>query len=336
MDRGYSDPHDANVLPQYASYEQDLAGRQLRRRQTDGAALSPRRRSFDLRRSCDSIDMDLAYGDVPPPLPARSVDEEAQFRGKMSKLTRIIEEANCVQHSATATIAHLQKNPDALAAVALSLAEASNLARKLAPGALMSAGKLFPAAFALLLSPEFLIAGGLAVGVTVVMLGGYKVIKRLKDRKELEKEVEEPLQLQEIEPELSNIEIWRRGIAEAEATSIATTTEGEFVTPEAGRRLVAEGYLRPEQLKPTITRKPVLPDRPGSTRSTSERTRRAPTERTSTTTKSRSKAPRSSSERSQRTTGSNKNGGGGSKAVIKGVKMLFQGKSVPASERERP
>lgn len=289
-----------------------------------------------MRYSNDSIDMDLAYGDMPPALPARSVNEEAQFRGKMSKLTRIMEEANCVQHSATATIAHLQKNPDALAAVALSLAEASRIARTLAPGTLMTVGKLFPAAFALLLSPEFLIAGGLAVGVTVVMLGGYKIIKRLQNKKELEREVEEPLQLQEIEPELSNIEIWRRGIADAEASSIATTTDGEFVTPEASRRLVAEGYLRPEQIKPTIPRKPVLPERPRSTRSTSEKTsRRAPTEKTSTS-KSRPKAARSSSERTQKTTVSSKNGsGGGSKAVIKGVKMLFQGKSIPASERDK-
>ena len=54
----------------------------------------------------------------------------------------------------------LQKNPEAMAAIALTLAEISNIASKMAPGALMALKTGAPAVFALLAAPEFLIAGG--------------------------------------------------------------------------------------------------------------------------------------------------------------------------------
>src|SRR5262249_3427953 len=143
-----------------------------------------------LRSRSPSPDLDLAYGELPPALPPRQkpVDNETQLRSKMTLLTRMLEEAHCLQHSATATIEHLQKNPDALAAVALTLAEISSLVRRMAPGALSSLAKTFPAAVALLTSPQFLIATGLGVGVVAVALGGYKIVKRIQDQRALEKE----------------------------------------------------------------------------------------------------------------------------------------------------
>jgi hypothetical protein len=198
--------------------------------------------------------MDLAYGDLPPPMPQPKYHEEEELRGKMSNLTRMLEEANCLQYSVTTMVEHLQKNPDALAAVALTLAEISNLVTKMAPGGLGVLKGAFPAVMALLMSPQFLIAAGLGVGVTVVMLGGYKIIKRIKDNKE--KELEAPMELQELEEvDLSRIEMWRRGIADAAADSGSTSVDGEFVTPGARTRLAEEGVLRPDDLKSAKSRK---------------------------------------------------------------------------------
>ena len=127
----------------------------------------------------------------------------------------------------------MQKDPDAMAAVALTLAEISNIVSKMAPGAVLAMKGSAPAVFALLASPQFLIAGGVAVGVTVVCLGGYKIIKKIKAKnaKEVEGGMDEML---EIGPdEVSRIDNWRRGFAEAEAMSVGTSVEGEFMTPQA-------------------------------------------------------------------------------------------------------
>ena len=270
--RGYTDAHygDAHEngdhqirrksVPKNQLFEEaePARNRELIRRHTDGdfLAASPRRRHSEphnAQSSRSSIDMDLAYGDLPPPLPARRYNDDAELRGKMSNLTKMLDEANCLQHSATAMVEHLQKNPDALAAVALTLAEISNLVTKMAPGALMALKGSFPAATALLLSPQFLIAGGLAVGVTVVMLGGYKVIKRIQEKK-TEKELEQPITLEELEQvDLSRIEMWRRGIADVAAESAGSTVDGEFITPDARTRLAEEGVL--DDAKSTKSRK---------------------------------------------------------------------------------
>ncbi|KAI9847837.1 MAG: hypothetical protein M1837_001730 [Sclerophora amabilis] len=178
-----------------------------------------------------NVDMDLAYGEVPPPLPITTVTaDENDLRGLMAKVTTILDEANCLQHSVSATISSLQKNPDALAAVALTLAEISNIAAKLAPGALTALKGSFPVVIALLASPQFMIAAGVGVGVVIVALGGYKIIKKIKARNAAEEPMDE---LQEIGGDIDRIEAWRRGIAVAEADSMATSVDGEFITPEA-------------------------------------------------------------------------------------------------------
>ena len=111
--------------------------------------------------------MDLAYGDIPPPLPASKYDD-GELREKASKLTTILDEANCLQHSVTTMVENLQKNPDALAAVALTLAEISTMVGKMGPSVLPLLKGSFPAVAALLISPQFMIAGGVAIGVTIV------------------------------------------------------------------------------------------------------------------------------------------------------------------------
>lgn len=156
-----------------------------------------------------SIDMGLAYGDMPPDLadrhdlgPLRSPlrdrrgsassprssssglgdevnPDEAQALGLMDKIEDFLEEAHCVHHSASNMIATLQERPEAAAAVALSLAELSNLVGKLSPAFLAFIKGGSPAVFALLASPQFLIGTGIAAGITVVMFGGWKIVKKM-------------------------------------------------------------------------------------------------------------------------------------------------------------
>jgi hypothetical protein len=181
--------------------------------------------------------MNLAYGQLPPDLlPRNSVDKEIELKATMSKLDALLLEAHCIQHSATAIIANLQSNPEAMAAVALTLAELSNLLTKMSPSILTALKSSSPAIFALLASPQFLIAGGVALGVTVVMFGGYKIIKKIQANAEAKREANRMEEALVYEGDLGSIDVWRRGIAEIEAQSVATSVDGEFITPEAARQ----------------------------------------------------------------------------------------------------
>jgi hypothetical protein len=259
VERGYTDSFYANddsPRPSRHKYEDDLAygahdghRRELVRRNTEQhVQYSP---TMTRRKSEPHIDMDLAYGDIPPPLPAKKYDDE-ELREKASRLTLLLDEANCLQHSVTTMIDNLQKNPDALAAVALTLAEISSMVGKMGPGVLLTLKGSFPAVVALLCSPQFMIAGGVAVGVTIVALGGFKIIKKLQQQKEerVERAMEEPLELDELQvPELNRIDMWRRGIADVEAESAGTTVDGEFITPGATKQLIAAGVLDEDDVK---------------------------------------------------------------------------------------
>ena len=238
-------PQSHNFPLRY-SYDLDkpsVAPTQLTRRHTDhenfSPPLTPSRTMtapptpLPYVRPDDDIDMDLAYGPIPPPLPVARPDEELELKGLINKVKALLIEADCLQASATATISSLQKNPDAMAAVALTLAEISNVVSKMAPGAVLAMKGSAPAVFALLASPQFLIAGGVAVGVTVVCLGGYKIIKKIKAKKEAMEEEGQMDEMLEIGGDVSRIDTWRRGIAEAESMSLGTSVDGEFITPTA-------------------------------------------------------------------------------------------------------
>ncbi|KAI9835859.1 MAG: hypothetical protein M1819_001757 [Sarea resinae] len=199
--------------------------------------------SYEHHHDDHHIDMDLAYGDIPPPLPP-AADEEKELATRVSKITMLLDEAHCLQYTATSMIAHLQKNPDAMAAVALTLAEISNLVAKMAPGALTALKASSPAIFALLASPQFMIAAGAGVGITIVALGGYKIVKKIQARNaereepmamamEAERGGDDVAELQEIGGSVNNIEHWRRGIADVSAESYGTSVDGEFITPDA-------------------------------------------------------------------------------------------------------
>ena len=207
--------------------------------QDDALALS-HRKPVPSRRALTSpdIDMALAYGDLPGDgTVSRSANREEELKPLVSKVKRLLEEADCLQYSATAIMTSLQKNPEAMAAVALTLAEISNIASKMAPGALMALKSGAPAVFALLAAPEFLIAGGVALGVTVVAFGGYKIIKKIKAKNALEKENAKMDEMLEIGVDVDSINNWRRGINDCDETgsviSQGTSVEGEFMTPQA-------------------------------------------------------------------------------------------------------
>ena len=243
------------------------------------------------------IDMHLAYGNVPPDLASR-VDLEPKHRGDMDVVSRdingngdahpdehheqaqeeqafgmvdriegLLEEAQCVHHTASSMIANLQQNPEAAAAVALTLAELSALIGKMSPAFLGMLKGSSPAIFALLASPQFLIGTSIALGVTVVIFGGWKIVKRIREANAKEKE--QPIEMQTmsggngqqekaqpngtrngngdgassyeealvLEEELSTIETWRRGIQAYGVDEEEETADVELMSPEADRAL---------------------------------------------------------------------------------------------------
>ncbi len=349
MERGYTDSFYANDSPRSSRHrlEDDLAGggreahnKELARRNSDQAV----QRS----KSVPYVDLDLAYGDVPPPLPEKKYND-VELKEKASKIEMLLDEANCLQHTATAMIENLQKNPEALAAVSLTLAEISAIVGKMGPGVLMTLKGSFPAVAALLLSPQFMIAGGVAVGVTIVALGGYKIIKKMQVQREVDAPVPAPQmaipmraapmpiedsnnQLDELEPqELSRVEMWRRGIADVEANSAGTSVDGEFITPEASRTLCAAGVLDEDDLK---SRRSTRSKRTSDSKHKSHRAKSEASVKTSKTSDTkRASSKVASSKVASSKVASSKSGKESSKTKKKekepsGLKMLFRAHTV--------
>lgn len=228
--------------------EPDPASRGLIRTRTDLPVQQIRRPSqLGRSQSADDIDLDLAYGEYHPESLVIMPEEEREkeLKSLVTKCKMLLEEADCAGHSAKAIITHLQSHPDTLAAVGLTLAEISNIATKMAPGALAAIGKSAPAVMALLLSPQFLIAVGVSVGVTVIAIGGYKIVKRIKEKsanegvdKHIGPGLDEAIDVHE----LDRIERWRRGVPESiidDGGSVVsgTSVEGEFITPFAAQSM---------------------------------------------------------------------------------------------------
>jgi hypothetical protein len=182
--------------------------------------------------SASGIDPDLAYGEIPPNLFEQDRYDEAALKGLVGRARGLLDEANCLHHGVTQMVQRLQQDPDAMAAVALTLAEISSLVKKMAPGAIMQVRRMAPAVFAILSSPQFLVAVGVSVGVTIVAFGGYKIVRRIQAKRAAENDAEEMIQ---IRGEVSRIETWRRGVADSESQSVGTSVEGEFISPTAAR-----------------------------------------------------------------------------------------------------
>ncbi|KAK7992575.1 hypothetical protein PG988_001369 [Apiospora saccharicola] len=220
------------------------------------------------------IDMNMAYGSMPPDLAERvdldpaykAAQKERRAQDLAHKIEGLLTEAHCVHHTAQHMITHLQANPEAAAAVALTLAELSALLGKMSPGFLGAIKAGSPAVFALLASPQFLIAAGAAVGMTVVMFGGWKIVKRIADAHQeisgagaphavpmafeaypassagsrtvrpnypaTERSASVFDEALVLEEELSSIESWRRGISDCGADD-QSSVDLELITPDA-------------------------------------------------------------------------------------------------------
>jgi len=97
----------------------------------------------------------------------------------LMQLQATIDELSCWSAGIGALISELQKVPDTLAVVGLTLAEVSALVAKVSPAAIMGLKTLFPMIFALLGSPQFVVLAGVGAAATVIVLGGYKIIKNV-------------------------------------------------------------------------------------------------------------------------------------------------------------
>ncbi|KAI8931814.1 hypothetical protein NX059_011451 [Plenodomus lindquistii] len=340
LERGYTDSFYANDNPRQSPrgsthrFEQDLAGdgrdahmKELTRRNTDMHVQRTTRSKSDA-----FVDMDLAYGDIPPPLPSPKYDD-GELKEKASKITFLLDEANCLHHSVTATIENLQKNPEALAAVSLTLAEISAIVGKMGPGMLMTLKGSFPAVAALLLSPQFMIAGGVAVGVTIVALGGYKIMRKIQAQAtesdgspqpipmaaaaavppRIDEVHDSPLELEELEPqELSRVEMWRRGIADVAENSAGTSVDGEFITPGASRALIDAGVLDEDDMKSRRSGR--------SKREKSSKAKSVVSEKSTRTTKTSSKTVKTSKTTETRRSKTVKEGGSVAGSSVTGEK----------------
>ena len=256
-------------------YTSQRPNQELARRHTSNevAELPERVHPGTRSHSAPHIDMDLAYGDFNPSDLSAPEEEEEDLNGLVGKVRMVLDEADCAQHSATAIIQHLQEKPDAMAAVALTLAEISSLVAKMAPTALTALKASAPAVFALLASPQFMIAAGVGIGVTIVMFGGYKIIKQITSTNQPESQPQPHPQtyafpanqnyapqdyfnhettmeeMYELNSRVSHIENWRRGVADWEAESTGTSVDGEFITRTAAAMSGIHLPLRVDEIR---------------------------------------------------------------------------------------
>ncbi|KAK6343730.1 hypothetical protein TWF730_011319 [Orbilia blumenaviensis] len=126
-------------------------------------------------RSSSTTDLSL------PGLPQRpEVDEEDDhLTALFTQVQDIIDHAAAAQSSVVTLVDALRREPETLAMVGLTLAEISTIVAKLSPAALAGAQISWPVVFSFLASPQFAIVAGGVIGTTVILLGGYKIIKKM-------------------------------------------------------------------------------------------------------------------------------------------------------------
>lgn len=183
----HNPPRDSSRSAPTTPYDEPSPNQLMRRVQTESGMAMQLQQRPNLSRSATDVDMDLAYGEFHAPdlmrNPNANVAPEKELNSLVVRCQGLLDEAQCAGYSVKKIVTHLQDNPEAMAAVALTLAEISNVASKMAPGALAAFKGSAPAVMALLAAPEFLIAVGVGVGITVVMFGGYKIIKKIKEKR---------------------------------------------------------------------------------------------------------------------------------------------------------
>ncbi|KAK6537170.1 hypothetical protein TWF694_011367 [Orbilia ellipsospora] len=121
---------------------------------------------------------DLALPPLPTPPP--EVDEEDDhLTALFVQVQDIIDHAAAAQSSVFTLVEALRRDPETLAMVGITLAEISTVVAKLTPTALAGLKVSWPVVFSFLASPQFAIMAGVGIGTTVILLGGYKIIKKM-------------------------------------------------------------------------------------------------------------------------------------------------------------
>lgn len=304
----------ANTMPASPTFDVAASGSRSRnpfnRRQSEAPPSSSKNKNSgrDSRGDHDH----LAYGDLPPDLHLRDdlVDHRGRHQNRshqhqypvpppgispfapdftpqepeqkealdlISRIESFLLEAHCLQASASCMIENLQQNPEAAAAVALSLAELSAIIGKMSPAFLAFLKGGSPAIYALLCSPQFLIGTGIAAGVMVVMFGGWKIIRKITQGGNAGKQKEAAVEMNAVsgngtgngngmgamgamgfnagaragaaaggfghddalvlDDDLSTIECWRRGIVVTGEGEEEEAAEVELRSPEADKAL---------------------------------------------------------------------------------------------------
>ena len=100
---------------------------------------------------------------------------DSPLTAMLLRLTDILDTFDCLNASIATLVASLQKDPDAIAMIGLTLAEVAAIVAKTAPGVIIAAKAAFPIIFSLLASPQFLVTAG----ASVIMIGGYQIIRRV-------------------------------------------------------------------------------------------------------------------------------------------------------------
>lgn len=211
------------------AFKENSSEQALSRRHTESSLLH--RGMIHRSLSEDKVDMNLAYGKLPPDLTTISIRNGEKSHNRASTLVKMLDEATCLQYSITSTIENLQKNPDALAAVIKSLAEIGDSVDLMAPGTLSHLKSNLPDIMALLANSKLFLATAADLGIKIASLSGCKMDKSVKDESERQV-IEEFEACQNNEgSELTVIENWRRKIADAKAESHGINSEGEYITP---------------------------------------------------------------------------------------------------------
>jgi hypothetical protein len=302
-----------------------------------------------LIRKPKEIDMDLAYGSMPPDLEQMveldpNYDDGKKAKFLVNKVEGLLTECDCLKHSAGAIIKRLQEDPNAAASVALTLTELSKVVAKMSPAIIPMLKGSSPAVFGLLASPHFLIGTSIVAGVTVVMFGGWKIVKRVKENQVAREALgyegvpagrPAPLRTQSeasagfdealiVDDELSTIESWRRGIAPFGDDASA---DMELITPQADRaqRERADDDTRSRRTAKTAKTSRTVKSHRSSKASRDDRDREVPERKSSR--RATAESVSGTSERSSSSRKKHHSSSSSSKSKRKEVRAIEDGKS---------
>jgi hypothetical protein len=97
----------------------------------------------------------------------------------LARVQSVIDEISCWTSGGSGLISELQKTPDTFVRVGRALAEIAQRLSDITPEAAISLKTKFPNVFSLLGSPQFVVIAGVGAVATVVIFGGYRIVKKI-------------------------------------------------------------------------------------------------------------------------------------------------------------